>query len=111
MACPLPLRGRKDGMNEYALEHLRAQGSQLVTLGTVLVQGEHPRHAMDRAALAVNFSPAIAPDVLYLPAQPGDLPRIEQGDILVGGGVTSRVLSFTEPRTPRDYVGHVYTLR
>lgn len=52
---------------------------------------------MDRAALALNVSPTLAPDVLVLHAQPNpEVLRILPGDILTGGGITCRVLDHTE---------------
>jgi len=84
-------------MQEHDFQVLHAAGAQLVPLATILCLGTSPRQAMDRAALALNVSPALAPDVLVLHAQlnPQAL-RILPGDILTGGGITCRVLDHAE---------------
>ncbi|GAA5533876.1 hypothetical protein [Deinococcus aluminii] len=97
-------------MKENSIEHLRLQGGELRLLATLLVQGDTPRHAMDRAALRLNVGPGLAPDLLVLHAVPGPPDRILPGDILVGGGVTTRVLPTSDIR-PTDFTGHVLALR
>lgn len=97
-------------MKEYSIEHLRFQGGELRLLATLLARGDNPRRAMDRAALGLNRSPGLAPDLLVLHALPGPPERILPGDILVGGSVTTRLLSATDLH-PSDFLGHVLALR
>lgn len=84
-------------MQEHDFQLLRGRGTQLVPLATILCLGTSPRQAMDRAALALNINPTLAPDVLVLHAQPNPPAlRILPGDILTGGGITCRVLDHAE---------------
>ena len=82
-------------MIEQDFQVMRCINAQLVPVATVLCLGDSPRQAMDRAALAINIDARLAPDVLLLQDQPGTV-TIQPGDILVGGGVTCRVLGMNE---------------
>ena len=82
-------------MTEQDFQILRNVRGQLVPVATVLCLGHSPRQAMDRAALAINIDARLAPDVLLLQDAPGQV-RIVPSDILVGGGVTCRVLGLNE---------------
>lgn len=102
-SCPgrtLALPGGAGGMKEFDFHLLRHAEAQLQVIAQILVQGRDIYDAMDRAALALNVRARLAPDVLVFTVVQG--PRQEQvrpGDLLVGGGLTARVLSLNDFRS------------
>ncbi|GBF04736.1 hypothetical protein DAERI_020333 [Deinococcus aerius] len=76
----------------------------------ILVQGRDIHDAMDRAALALNVRARLAPDVLVFTVVQGlRQEQVRPGDLLVGGGLTARVLSLGDFRDAA-FIGRILLL-